>query len=227
VSDLPPVDEHAERAALGCVVLAGTPALHRLIDQGVEPGHFYAPAHAAIFTAMVTLDAAARGIDAITVCDELKRSGHEGRRVEDGYVHALASDCVLVHLPDYARTIVELADLRRIRAGAQRILEGVELRDQDKIADGEALIGKRLKAENRTSTPNELADEVARALAAGDPETFPWPWQRLDKLTMGGMRRGQLTLIAGWSSHGKSVSSTRRSSRPRPPASTSTCSSTR
>lgn len=202
---LPPHDLEAEKATLGCVLLAGAPALHRLVDAGVKPDHFYSASHAAVYGVMLKLDDQARGIDAITVRAELANVEHHGARTDDAYVHALAQLAFLPHLAEYARTVVELADLRRVRLGAQRVLEGVELRDLDRIADGEALLARRDRGENRTSSPAELAEEVFSILEAGDPETFGWPWPRLDKLTMGGMRRGQLTLIAGWSSHGKSV----------------------
>lgn len=201
---VPPHDLEAEQAALGCVLLAGVPALHQLVDEGLEADHFYSERHQAIYRAALELDDRAGGIDAVTVLARLAETPG-GVTVDSSYVHSLAAWAVLTHARQYARTIRELADLRRIRLGAQRILEAVELRDLDKVADGEALLSRRERGERRTSTPEQLADEIFATLEGGEPETFGWPWRRLDKLTMGGMRRGQLTLIAGWSSHGKSV----------------------
>lgn len=52
--------------------------------------------------------------------------------------------------------------------------------------------------------PDDLADVLYDITDNGLGEAFPWPFDELNRLTFGGMRKGELVVIAGHSSHGKS-----------------------
>lgn len=200
---LPPHDLGAEEAVLGAVLLSERVLPVLVLDEGLRANHFYRPAYGDVYAAMVSLSDRDEPIDPITVAAELERRGigHSTEKV----------DALTAAVPEagnvraYARRVIELAQLRQLRLGAQTIIEGVDARDGDRIDEGERLLRRDEIADKRTSSPADLADEFGRLLDAGTPETFRWPFPRLDKLTTGGMRRGQLTLVAGWSSHGKSV----------------------
>lgn len=55
------------------------------------PEHFKLPAHRAIFSVALALDERSVPVDAVTVCDELQRSGTLATAGGSQYVHALPS----------------------------------------------------------------------------------------------------------------------------------------
>lgn len=206
---LPPHDVDAEHGLIDCAFLVPAIIPKASIDLGVRPQAFYMPSHRLIWQAMLTLSDKGVEPDPITVCDELDRQGKLGQgsgQVDRSQVGVMAAGQFLAaNWEAYAHTLLEHAELRRFRQGALRILEGVERRDRDVILDGEAIVTLAERADRRTSSPQELAEEVFDYLDGGDPEAFRWPFPRLDKLTLGGLHRGQLALVAGHPKHGKSV----------------------
>lgn len=203
---LPPQDIDAEQAVLGCVFFGGDLVQRLHSEMGLRPEHFYLPKHAEIFKAMVAVVDRDATPDPLLVSDELDRAGVLDQVGGKAYVHSLPSSAIAANWRKYAESVVECWRLRRTLQGVRQIEAGVFARDHDMIAKGEQLLEpQEVGAVKRTSQPNELAEEMWQMLEAGPPEVFGWPFKRLDKLTMGGMRRGQLTLVAGWSSHGKSV----------------------
>lgn len=203
MNDVAPHDLAAEEAVLGACLLSDRVLPVLAVDEGLKPAHFYRGGYRDVYAAMLALADRDETVDAITLTAELERRGVE---LPAGKVDALAGGVPeLGNVRAYARRVVELAQMRQLRLGAMTILEGVDRHDADRIAEGESLLRRETAAERHTSSPAELADDFGNHLSAGPGETFRWPYPRLDKLTMGGMRRGQLTLIAGWSSHGKSV----------------------
>lgn len=69
----PPHDEAAEESVLGAMLLTPS-AIDAVVDR-VAPEDFYRPAHGHIFAAVVELHARGVAADAITVNDELARTG--------------------------------------------------------------------------------------------------------------------------------------------------------
>lgn len=206
MTDLPPYDHEAEAALLGAVLLVPSIVPKLATDHGLRPEHFYGHRNVLVWGATIAVHDSGQAVDELTVCAELERRGELERAGDRAYVHSLASSVPTVgNYEQYVSIVLELAQLRRIRSGAQEILAGVERRDQNIIARGEAKLVRVDQVEQRTSNPQELAEEIWRHLDGGDPERFAFPFPRLNKLTFGGMRRGQLGLVAGWSSHGKSV----------------------
>lgn len=206
---VPPHDPEAEQAIIDCAFLTPVVIPKVVVDLGLRPESFYLPKHQSIWRALVAVHDRGATPDRISVCDELDRTGKLGkqlRQVDRDYVGWLSrSTFPISNWHAYATTVLEHAELRRFRDGALAILDGVERRDRDRIQEGEALVTLAERADRRTSSPAELAEEVFDYLDAGDPEAFRWPFSRLDKLTHGGLHRGQLALVAGHPKHGKSV----------------------
>lgn len=203
----PPHNPDAERSVLGTVLLSPACLDALLVDRGLRPAHFYLPRHQLLFATMTDLRDANKAVDALTVCEHLKAAGEIHNAGGEPYVQSLSAQVESVsNVGRYAEIVVEHATMRRVRDGAQTILRGVEARDPELIDQGERLLVRHDDLERRTSHPSQLADEIFQALDRTDPvETFHWPFPRLDKLTLGGMRRGQLALIAGWQKMGKSI----------------------
>ncbi len=71
---VPPNDLVAEESVLGAVLLSRS-ARSEAIETGLGAEDFYRPAHGHIWAAVVSLDARAEPVDAVTVADELRRHG--------------------------------------------------------------------------------------------------------------------------------------------------------
>jgi replicative DNA helicase len=206
-----PVDDHAEAALLGCVLFVGSLIGRLTIDHGLTADDFARARHQHIFRAAVAVADQGKPVDLVTVAAELDERGLITHDHVDtaGKVPRYVLTSLNDQVPDahnwkaYLETVLELAEWRRIQGAASTILEGVELRDRVKVQEGEVMLGRRGDVEKRTYSPEELASEAFDAMQDDGGEKFPWPWAGLNKRSA--MRRGQLTLVAGWSSHGKSV----------------------
>ena len=71
---LPPHDLEAERSVLGAILI-DPPAINSVAEI-LRPGHFYAPEHQMIFSAMMTLFEKQKPVDIVTVKNELKKQGN-------------------------------------------------------------------------------------------------------------------------------------------------------
>src|SRR5690349_20887734 len=71
----PPQDLEAEQGVLGAILLSNAALTPLVADAGLEPGHFYRPAHGRIFEAMLALHAAGEPVDVLTLRDQLRRDG--------------------------------------------------------------------------------------------------------------------------------------------------------
>lgn len=200
---VPPHDADAESAVLGAVLLSEQTLPAVLIDAGLRPQHFYRQQLGGVFEAMIALHDAGERVDRLTVSVELKR---RGGAIKAGEVDALAAAPPVVgHAVTYARQVVALAQLRNKQTGAYKILEGVEARSAEKIAEGEALLEDRAAAAD-SLTPEQFAERTLAAIRAGAGKAaWPWPLRRLNDLTGGGMRRSQMTILGAWPKIGKSV----------------------
>lgn len=187
---------------LGTVLVTDASLPWLVADERLRPHHFYREHHRTIFEAMVALYDRSEPVDPVTLWAELERRGVEG--VDRAKLHALAAVAVPGMDRAYARRIVELADLRRKREAAFGILAGVEARDSERIAKAEELLVAEHKARD-TATAEQLADAVFDHVQGGGEQGWSFPWNRITDLTAGGMKRGEVTLIGGWSSHGKSA----------------------
>lgn len=206
MTDLP-ADLDAEHAVLGAAMLS--PRVIDVIsgDEGLRGEHFYDRANAMAYEAMLRLRDRGLGVDRITVADELRR---RGQLEAVGGPHKLDELDAPVYnasnVRGYARAIVQ-ASLWRTRLRAALDIHGsVENRDEERYLRAEAMLGGELEqGRKRTFAPAELADLLYEQMATGEVEAFDWPFRRLNTLTQGGARRGQVTLISGPTSHGKSI----------------------
>lgn len=191
------VDLEVEQAALSCVLLA-QPYMPKMLDAGLRPEHFHSSDHKQCFDAMVRLFDQGEVIDHITV---QRTSGVDG-----DYVALLASAAPSPGAAvSYAKRIVELAGRRRtVEAGRLLIDAGIS-GDVALREEAEALLAAHSgQAEARTYTPEQLASRFWDRLERGKSKAWSFPYRRLNEL-VGGMRPGEVTLIGGWTSHGKSV----------------------
>jgi replicative DNA helicase len=196
-----PVAAEAEEATLSAVLLAPKMLDSILGRVRLEATHFYDQRNGRIFAAMIALSARDEPIDSVTLGAELSRSGVEGldSRIADLSIGAPnASNAVA-----YAERIVEVAALRSKRDAALAVLDAIGAEDAVAIADAEARLSVS-RSDREVLSASQVADRVFEYLSGGAAEGIAFPWDALTRAT-GGLKPGTVTLLGGWSSHGKSV----------------------
>lgn len=184
---------------LGALLLSDKALPVVLVDEGLRPEHFYNETRGRIYKAMVDLHDRGEPADLLTVKVALKTG------VDAAAVEVLASAVPNVsNFRAYARRVVETAALRRKAKAAHTILEGVGTEDKDRIAEGEALLADREVVAQRYD-PERWGALTIASLSATSVARWPWPFERLNQLTGGGMRRAQFTVVGAWTGVGKSV----------------------
>lgn len=201
-SHAPPQDLEAELSVLGAVMLK--PELLAEIvgpEHGLRAADFYRDTHGQVFEAMVALGDRGTAIDGITLKAECKRLH------EDAHAALIdtASGAVpsVSHWPDYVGRVKHTARLRRVLLASHLLRTGAHTDSAAQIAEGERMLGERAETTSVTYPPRRLAEMLMSGESA--PVICPWPWNRLNTLTAGGMRAAQTTFLGGWTSHGKSV----------------------
>lgn len=208
--DIPPYDYEAESSVLGAVLIA--PAW---LDSDevwtLEADDFYRPRNRLIWRAVKSLHATADAIDWLTVAARLEMKGKLEEAGGKDYIETL-----LTHIPDigntkgYAKIIRETSMLRTLLAAGYEIQRLVN----DRAGDPEELIDKALNLVGRISVPanqkafgpDALMQMAVDHLTREKPvETFPLPYPKLNEACNGGLRRGQVVVLAGFPNDGKSL----------------------
>ena len=130
----PPQNEEAEVAVLGTILMTEQALDQIFVDLRLAPEDFYRPRHQLIFRAMLRLKEKAEpeAVDAITVCDDLRREGKLEEAGGDGYVHSLPAMVPAAGaVRDYARIVREHSMLRRLLGAARDIQEKVATESGD------------------------------------------------------------------------------------------------
>ncbi len=212
VAQVPPQDLAAEQATLGSMLLepgAATRALALLEDED-----FYREAHRAIFRAMQAIDRRKEPVDLITVSAELRREALLDEVGGSEYLTALIGEVpTAAHVTRYANIVAEKSLLRKLVTTGMEIAAAA----YDNPADVRATLDD---AEERIF---QLAErKITRDFVQIGPvmehtfdvldQTFrnrtfltgvPTGLNGLDDYT-GGLQRGQLIIVAGRPSMGKS-----------------------
>src|SRR5690606_25253688 len=116
----PPSNLQAEASLLGAMLLSRD-AIADAIEI-VSAEHFYKPAHAHVFDAIVTLYSAGEPADPVTVAEELARAGLLDAIGGPGLLVDLqATTPAISSATKYARIVQECAMLRRLIGAAHEI----------------------------------------------------------------------------------------------------------
>lgn len=120
---VPPYDLDAEEALLGAMLISNDAAATGV--DSCREADFHRPAHAHIFNAIVSLFEAGAPIDAITVADQLRKSGTLDEIGDPTFLVELIADTpssgAAVH---YARIVRERARQRRLIGYGRELIEG-------------------------------------------------------------------------------------------------------
>src|SRR5438067_529889 len=126
--NLPPQNQEAEVSVLGAILLSEQALDGLLIDVKLRPEDFYRERHRQIFRAMIRLKEKAEPepVDALTVSDELTRSGELEEAGGTAYVHSLPTLVpAAANARQYGRIVKEHAMLRRLLDTTRLIQEDV------------------------------------------------------------------------------------------------------
>jgi replicative DNA helicase len=199
VPETAPHDEDAEQAVLGAVLLGGGRVLSGLAETGLAPEHFHRAQHGDIYRAMLALERAGEGIDVLTLQAEAK--------VPAGELEILAGSVPdVANWRTYAARILELARWRTFTDACVLGLEAVaSLDDVSRETAKGLLLDDGVRDSDTLQTPERLADRFWDWLDDRETKVIETPFARLNTLLQGGLRPGGTTVIAAWTSMGKSV----------------------
>lgn len=174
-------------------------AIDSCVERGVAPAHLFDRELAEVWQAMLKRWDAKQPIDPQLIQDDLPQLSPNAVDAMTGSAYGSPAA-----LRGHADRVVELALWRHRRHEAVVMQVACEARDEEGFARAESSLGRTHRPDETTYTPAQLAEQLHELLAGGQ-ECFPWPFERWNALTSGGMRRGEVTLLGGWTSHGKSV----------------------
>ncbi len=208
---IPPHDLGAEQCVLGSMMLNPHAAAHAV--ELVRAEDFYRAAHSVVFAAIAEAVAEREPTDAVAIAARLDAAGNLARVGGGSGLHDLvASVPTASSVGWYARIVVARAQMRRLtEAGVQIAQLGYEI-DREP-GDAAALAGKLLGEATTVRSevgPVPLSAVIGPALDAiehsGKPTTpgLTTGIRALDQTT-GGLRGGQLVVVAGRPGMGKSI----------------------
>jgi replicative DNA helicase len=204
----PPQDLAAEQACLGGMLLSETAIIDATAILTAED--FYRPNNAAVFAAIVELVAAGEPVDAITTGALLQSKGVLVRVGGAPYLHTLIEMVPAAsNAGFYAKIIAAKARLRRMGELGQR-LQQLAYEDSASAEDVDTLIGqgeKFFRTQHRASTKADGFNDLVAAWRedqSREIRAIPTPWKQLNEFLNGGLRRGQLAIVGGRPSEGKS-----------------------
>jgi replicative DNA helicase len=207
VPESAPHDEDAEQAILGAVLLGGGRVAVGLAEEGLAPEHFHRTQYGVIFRAMLALERAGEGIDTLTVHAWLQKHGEAGAAGGTAELEALAGAVPdVANWRSYGARVVELARWRGFTDACVMGLEAVSSLDADRReAVKRVLLDDGVRDSDSLQTPERLADRFWDWLDDRERKVIETPFGRLNTLLQGGLRPGGTTIIAAWTSMGKSV----------------------
>ncbi len=214
---LPPHNVEAETSVLGSVLIAEQALDGIQIEVKLNPDDFYRTRHGLIYRAMVALKdkAEPEPVDALTVCEQLKRQGELEQAGGEDYVHSLPTLVPAAgNARHYARIVKEHAMMRRLLGAARGIQDEVLSFSGDPldlVERAEAALFKVAHAEHTGDIrriDDVLHDELDRLEAISregvEVRGTPSDFRELDEIT-GGFQPGNLIVVAARPGMGKSA----------------------
>ena len=210
---VPPHSIDAERAVLGGIML-DPEALERL--EGIlQPEHFYVEANGKVFAAIQDLSGRGQPVDALTIKDHLDRRDELAKCGGEAYLADLVTSVpTSANVKHYAAIVRERAVLRELLGVCSHVSRDIYDREVNEHLDqAEKKILAVAENFNRSRpTFNKMSDLMLQSykeLEARYAEKkaitgVPTGFHDLDEMTSG-MQRGDLIIIAGRPSMGKTA----------------------
>lgn len=204
-----PFDLHAERAVLGSILLERDAIL--ATSDLLKPDDFYLEKHALVYEAMLACLGRRTPPDLATVAGELRRQERLDLVGGLAFLGELAAEVpTAVHVGYYAEIVVRTSTLRRlIEAGGSIAALGYDERKElDATLDAaeQALfaVSQRQRGADFVPLSTVVQQYFERSQRDEEDRAVPTGIYDLDKKLNGGLRPGQLALLAARPGLGKS-----------------------
>lgn len=193
-------DQSLEAAVLGSVMLNYGDIKYVIRESKLNISSFYFEKNKNVFKTILKLFDEDKPPNETLVSSELNGT------VPKNYVHELTetvpAPSQVIH---YSKRLVELERWRARRLAAQEALKATEERSLENFAKAKVKLEKDEVRINSLKSASELGKEFEESMEKEETEAFPLPYKEFNEAMAGGLRRKQMTLLGGWSSHGKSV----------------------
>ena len=211
---IPPHSQDAEQALLGAMLIDES-AVARAVEILRQERRFYAASHRKIYTAIIALYERSQPADITTVAEELERRGELTDCGGRAYLAGLASGvATAANAEYYARIILEKSTLRDLIEASSDIVNQAYRQEKevdDLLDEAEQKVFDISEGQLRSDF-SRIADLLPHTFEAIDNyvETkggligYPTGYTDLDAITAG-LHRGDLIIIAGRPSMGKSA----------------------
>lgn len=196
----------AEENLLGAVLLSDALLDTLLTEERLTAQHFTAQ-HEPVFAAMVELHDQGQPVDELTLTarlvDQRPDIAEHDHRVR---VQLLAASTISVgSWRAYAAIVRREAEWAR----RGRLLTGmgaaIHDRDEDTFTSLETQLQQPDRPDTGTLNAEQLGGQVIDWLMGDTDDTIALPFTTLNEILNGGLRPGDVSLVAGWTSMGKSV----------------------
>ena len=201
----------AEHAVINGILNGGIATLDRV--QDMRQGHFFSEPHRLIFAEMRSMAIDSLPIDVITVAERLHARGLEERTGGLAYLGELAANTPSSsNVARYGRIVIDKSVERELMAAAQSIIgivSGVGM-TAEKLAKSQAAV-MAITEQAEPRQPKPLREVLERAIGLierrreGLETALGTGLDVLDRQLNGGLRRGNLAIIAGRPGMGKTA----------------------
>lgn len=204
------VDQAAEQAVLGALLLNSGRHVSGLVTRGLRPHHFYFPQHGAVFTACISLADRQAAVDVITIVGELERLGLRGG-ISRGKIDELSACAPSAgNYGDYADIVIEMARWRERRVAVHDMNTAIAKRDATAWSKAQAQLesataGTRTESYSPEAWAALMFDYFAASKEEANEYAVPLPWPRLNEAMAGGLCPGEWMALSGPTNFGKSV----------------------
>ncbi len=207
----PPHNLEAEAAILGSMMLDGSVALE-VLDE-IDEGDFYVGRNRTIFDAAKHLALDGQPLDMLVVADVLEKGGQLEKTGGQAYLHELISSVPsAAGARRYARIVREKALLRGLITACGKVMEMAYTcpGEADSLLDEAAQLvfdATRGRTAGSTTRISDLLEDAINELEklsreGGVLRGLQTGYYELDAL-LGGLRKGELVILAGRPSSGK------------------------
>ncbi len=197
-------DLGAEKSVIGAI-LQDSSCLRLLDDLRVED--FACPEFAEIWRVAGVLRARQQSVDIQTLYSEL---GDMASVISPSYLlDAIRYTPSTANVDSYADIVRERSRRRDVRAVCERVVEVLAAEGADVAVD---MAMDRLRGmvsgKSTTMTAGQVAAQtfdLLEAINRGDIRSIPTPLHDLNSMISGGLRNGEMTVLAAYTGHGKSA----------------------
>jgi replicative DNA helicase len=202
----------AERAILGAILLDNQ-ELDTALAAGLRPEDFYRDAHQRIYRAVLGLHARQAGFDLVTMKDALERSG-DLEHVTVSYLASVLDGGVrTINMPHYLGLVQDAAARRALIREARRVIEQALAGEASApaitdgaitrlLAVGQAGVSGLVEGPDLAREAVAYLEELAERRRDGRTSGVSTGFVELDDM-LDGLQPGQLIVLAGRTSDGK------------------------